>query len=83
MNLNHSRLGIAVSKKVGKSHERNRIKRIIREHFRVHSTIKDRPVDFIVVVQKPKKYNELQFVEFESEFVNNLAFAFNKLGSEK
>jgi ribonuclease P protein component len=47
-NLTKSRLGISVSKKVGKAHDRNYIKRITREQFR-NSQLRNLSFDMIVV----------------------------------
>lgn len=76
--LSHARLGIAVSKKVGKAHDRNRLKRIIRELFRQHD-LKNKPFDLLIVVQKPKRYDEQEFSHFESVFLRDLNFAFSKM----
>ncbi|WP_216782650.1 ribonuclease P protein component [Candidatus Profftia tarda] len=51
-NLGYPRVGLTVSKKcVKRSHERNRIKRLIREHFRLrqHSLP---AMDFVVIARK-------------------------------
>jgi ribonuclease P protein component len=47
-----SRLGITVSKKVGKAVTRNRIKRIIREYFRVNRSILPVQLDINVIARK-------------------------------
>lgn len=50
--LNHPRLGVTVSKKnVRKAHDRNRVKRLIRESFRLNQH--NLPNIDIVVVVKP------------------------------
>jgi len=47
--LNVSRLGLVVSKKVGKAHQRNRWKRLIREVFRLEQRAIAEPLDLVVI----------------------------------
>ena len=51
--FSRSRLGITVSKKVGKAVTRNRIKRIIREYFRLNRSMLPVHLDINVIVRKP------------------------------
>ena len=46
-----SRLGISVPRKVGNAVRRNRIKRIVRETFRLHREIFPRSSDIVVTVR--------------------------------
>ena len=47
-----SRLGMAVSRKVGGAVARNRVRRRVREYFRLHRSAFARPVDLVVVAYK-------------------------------
>jgi ribonuclease P protein component len=49
----HSRLGMAVSKRVGRAVVRNRVKRLIRELFRQHKARLRPPCD-VVFVARPR-----------------------------
>lgn len=50
--LGYSRIGLIISKKyIKKSHERNLIKRLIRESFRIHQHMLY-SMDFIVIFKK-------------------------------
>ncbi|MYB96439.1 ribonuclease P protein component [Candidatus Poribacteria bacterium] len=51
--FNRLRLGITVSKKVGKSVQRNRVKRLIRESFRELRTQVEVGYDIVVVGRTP------------------------------
>ena len=52
-NLEHSRLGVAVTKKFGKANKRNKMKRKIREFFR-NSDLVDTTKDILVAVNTKK-----------------------------
>ena len=45
------RLGLVVSKKVGRSPQRNRVKRLVREWFRVSRHRLDDPWDLVVIAR--------------------------------
>ena len=47
-----TRLGITASKKVGNSVKRNKVKRLIREFFRLHKTHFPQGYDVVVVAKK-------------------------------
>ena len=60
-NLDHMRLGISVSKKLGKAFERNKIKRYIRESFKTRKELV-KSYDIIVIVRPGAK--DMPFLEF-------------------
>ena len=63
-----NRLGITVSTKVGKAHTRNRVRRRLREIYRLHETGL-RPGYDMVVVARPRAA-EVTYKRLETEFVS-------------
>jgi len=65
-----SRLGVTVSRKVGGAVERNRIKRIAREHFRLNRRMLPRLLDINLIARKAAngKPNQVIFHELHKIF---------------
>lgn len=76
-NEDHFRLGISVSKKLGNAVVRNRIKRAIRENFKVHKE-DILPLDIIVIARQPAKDMGTLQIQASLEHVLKIAKAFNK-----
>ena len=51
-NSDRNRLGISVSKKVGNSVVRHRLKRLIKESYRLHEKIFNSGLDIVVIARK-------------------------------
>ena len=68
-----SRVGVVVSKKVGGSVVRSRVKRLLRESFRLHQNEFTQPLD-LVLVARPSIAGR-KFAEVESDFLLTLRAA--------
>lgn len=79
--FNHTRIGLSVPKKIGKSHDRNRLKRIMREFFR-QSPYKFLNHDILLVVSWTRNLAPLPNIEKEAYLLKNLLEFFLYLENE-
>ncbi|MCL4135411.1 UNVERIFIED_CONTAM: hypothetical protein GTU68_033127 [Idotea baltica] len=72
-NLEHSRLGLVVSKKVSKrAVKRNFIKRRLKEIFRLSQNEFIKPIDLVIIARKESL--NLSYDEFERQILGTLKF---------
>jgi len=69
--LGRSRLGITASRKVGGAVVRNRVKRLIREVFRLHKEIFPRGCD--IVISAGKSAGDLDFRKVREELLERVS----------
>ena len=66
--LNRNRLGISVSKKVGNSVIRHRLKRLVKESYRLNESVFQEGFDIVVVVRTTA--NDRSYKEIESALLH-------------
>lgn len=77
--LSHSRIGLSVSRRVGTAPRRNRIKRLLRESFRLLQNELPQGFDWIIVV-RPHEPQELEtYQKLLAAMTANLHKAWEKL----
>jgi ribonuclease P protein component len=76
--LTHSRLGLSVSRRVGTAPGRNRIKRMLRESYRLMQHDLPRGYDWIIVVRAHEPLALAEYQKLLSALTSNLHEAWEK-----
>lgn len=63
------RLGLTVSRKVGRAVVRNRVRRVLREFFRLRQAMLVRPLDIVVVPKRNLDPKRMDMALAEQEFL--------------
>jgi len=63
------RLGLTVSRKVGSSVVRNRVRRVVREFFRLHQAMIEQALDIVVVPKRSLDPKSIDMALVEQEFL--------------
>jgi len=72
LGLGHARVGFSISRKIGKAHDRNRFKRLLKESFRQNKSLTHQPLDLLyVIVKRPD--SEEQLVQAFERLNQNIA----------
>jgi len=77
-NLAYPRLGISVPKRFGKAYRRNRVRRLLREAFRLRQHQLPSGVDIICII-RPAGRTKLTLKDYDRSFIKLVDAAYGKL----
>lgn len=66
-NLKTNKIGIAIKSKLGKAVKRNRIKRLIRESYRLNEELLKMNYSIVFLAKKSIRIDDLKFKEIEED----------------
>ena len=75
----YNKLGIAISKKQSKAVKRNKIKRLIRENYKILEPKIEKGYNFLIIINKEKTIENISFYDIQNNFIRTLKKA-NLLG---
>jgi ribonuclease P protein component len=65
INAGHARVAFSISRKVGKAHDRNLYRRILKEAFRLDTSLRSKNLDFLIVITKTPESPEILRLSFK------------------
>lgn len=65
-----NKIGIALSKKAGKAVKRNRIKRLVRENYRVYEKYIKIGYNILIILNKKENIEKIDFYDIKKDFEN-------------
>ena len=71
-NINVNKLGIAISKKVGKAVQRNHIKRLIRENYKIYESKFKNYINVVIIVNNNIELKKVNYYNIKKDFDNIL-----------
>ena len=66
--INYNKFGIAISRKQGKAVDRNHIKRLIRENYKIIEEKIKVGYSFLITINKNKKIEEISYYNIKEDF---------------
>lgn len=67
-NINVNKLGIAVSKKVGKAVQRNHIKRLIRENYKIYENKLNNYFNIVIIINNKIDIKKVNYYDIQKDF---------------